>query len=114
MCSVGIVEIVTWPDIILSYEQPIHEGRAGRYQGVGCETGNEVEIRMRFRVTVSIGFVDGSCIDDIEFPVQASNEENARKQVTPEYIMTNVSDDWGPPIQHVTITKLEAYSHEGG
>jgi hypothetical protein len=33
--------------------------------------------------------------------VRAANESEARLQVTPDYIMENVSDDWGVPIRNI-------------
>ena len=61
-----------------------------------------------FRVTARIGFVNGSCKDDVRFKVYARDENDVRKQVTPEYIKTNVTDDWPMPIENVTILKVEA------
>jgi hypothetical protein len=61
---------------------------------------------MTFSVTVRIGFVNGSCIDGVQFAVSATDEEDVKRQVTSEYIMTHVSDDWGMPIAYVSITKL--------
>ena len=62
---------------------------------------------MTFRVLARIGFVNGSCTD-VPFNVQANDESEVRRLVTPEYIRTNVSDDWGVPIANVTVVKAEA------
>jgi hypothetical protein len=68
-----------------------------------CET----EKAMTFRVLARIGFVNGSDTD-VPFNVQANDEIEVRRLVTPEYIMNNVSDDWGVPIANVTVVKAEA------
>jgi hypothetical protein len=62
---------------------------------------------MTFRVLARIGFVNGSCMD-VPFNVQANEESEVKRQVTPEYVMENVSDDWGVPIANVTVVKAEA------
>ena len=51
--------------------------------------------------------VNGSCMD-VPFNVQANDESEVKRQVTPEYVMENVSDDWGVPIANVTVVKAEA------
>lgn len=62
---------------------------------------------MTFRVTVSLGFVDGSGMDLEEpFSVEGTSEDDMRSKVTPDFIMKNVSDDWGPPIETVRILKI--------
>jgi len=58
-----------------------------------------------FRVLARIGFVDGSDMD-VRFNLQANDENEVRRQVTPEYIRNNVSDDWGVPIATVTVVKV--------
>ena len=62
---------------------------------------------MTFRVLARIGFVNGSCMD-VPFNVQANDESEVKRQVTPEYVMENVSDDWDVPIANVTVVKAEA------
>ena len=62
---------------------------------------------MTFGVTARIGFVNGSCMD-VQFDVEANDESEVKRQVTPEYVMENVSDDWDAPIANVTIVKAEA------
>jgi hypothetical protein len=62
---------------------------------------------MTFKVLARIRFVNGSC-DDVTFNVQANDESEVERQVTPEYVMENVSDDWGVPIANVTVVKAEA------
>lgn len=44
---------------------------------------------------------------DVSFDVAAPDEQSLAEIVTPEYIMKNVSDDWGEPIQNVTIIKAD-------
>jgi hypothetical protein len=63
---------------------------------------------MTFRVLARIGFVNGSDMDVPPFNIQANDESEVRRTVTPEYIINNVSDDWGVPIAHVTVVKAEA------
>jgi hypothetical protein len=45
---------------------------------------------------------------DVPFIVRATDQSDLKQLVTPEYVMTNVSDDWGVPIANVTVLKAEA------
>jgi hypothetical protein len=65
---------------------------------------------MLFRVTVEIGFVNGSCSPEQTFNVRADDKEDVKKIVTPDYIRANVSDDWGVPIANITIVRADAIS----
>ena len=40
--------------------------------------------------------------------VRAIDKEDAKRQATPEYIMTNVSNDWGVPIRTVNVVRIDA------
>ena len=62
---------------------------------------------MRFRVTARIGFVNGSCTE-VPFNLRTEDEKDLKRLVTPDYVMTNVSDDWGVPIANVSVVKFEA------
>ncbi len=62
---------------------------------------------MTFRVLAGIGFVNGSCMD-VPFNVQENDESEVKRLVTPDYIMTNVGDDWGVPIANVSVLRAEA------
>jgi hypothetical protein len=62
---------------------------------------------MLFRVTVTIGFLDGSARPFV-FIMPAINEDDVREQVTREYVLTNLKHDWGKPIQDVIVVKAEA------
>jgi hypothetical protein len=46
----------------------------------------------------------------LEQTVYATDREALEKLITPDWIMENVSDDWGPPIQSVRIVSAEAVS----
>ena len=70
-------------------------------------TADNKTTMQRFQVIARIGFVNDSDMD-VPFTVRAQNEDEVRKLVTPDYVMTNVSDDWGVPIQHVTVLRIEA------
>ena len=63
---------------------------------------------MRFRVRVQLNFVDGSARDLAPFTVLAYRKESLREMITPDWIMENISDDWGPPIRSVRIIQAEA------
>ena len=61
---------------------------------------------MLFHVTVQIGLADGSCIDGISFNMHADDEDEVRKLATPELLMEQLSDYWGPPIASVAVLKI--------
>jgi hypothetical protein len=64
---------------------------------------------MMFRVTARIGLVNGSDMD-VEFSIRARDENDVTTQVTPQYVLTNVGNDWAAPIENVTVLKAEAIS----
>lgn len=68
------------------------------------DQANESDSRYLYRVRVTLGFADGSA-QDIPLTVWAKSREDLNAIITRDYIMKNVSDDWGPPIQNVTIVK---------
>lgn len=63
---------------------------------------------MLFQVKVRIGLVDGTCIDDVAFHVRAVDDTELRAKITRDYVLENVSDDWGRPITYVSIIQAEA------
>ena len=65
---------------------------------------------MFFQVEVQLSFIDGSASPPIRLEFQASDAESVTETITPDWIMENVSDDWGPPIQSVQILKIDAAS----
>jgi hypothetical protein len=66
-----------------------------------------------FLVRATLNFVNGSQSQPISFSVHAVNEFEARRTVTPDYIMENVSDDWGLPIQSVRVLGISAVKDAG-
>jgi hypothetical protein len=60
-----------------------------------------------FRVRATITLVNNGCME-VPFTVYGIDEDDVRKQVTPDYIMKSVSDDWGMPIRNVTILEVRA------
>jgi hypothetical protein len=44
---------------------------------------------------------------DIPFIVHGVDEADVRRQVTPDYIMENVTDDWPALIRNVTIRRAQ-------
>ena len=74
---------------------------------------NESEAQVRlFRVRARITLVDGGCMD-IPFNVYGTDPNDVRQQVTKDYIMTNVSDDWGMPIRNVKVLRVSAVKRAG-
>jgi hypothetical protein len=71
----------------------------------GGEKEKEVVMTL-FHVIVRLGFVNGSCIDDVSFTMQADDEDDVRNKATPEYIVEFVSNDWGLPIDNVTVMSI--------
>ena len=61
---------------------------------------------MLYRVKVRLGLVNGST-REISFDVRAKDKDALNAIVTRDYIMDNVSDEWGPPIENVTIVKAD-------
>ena len=62
---------------------------------------------MLFRVKAQLGFANGS-MQEILFNVRAEDKDSLKAIVTRDYIMQNVSNDWGLPIENVTIVKAFA------
>lgn len=60
-----------------------------------------------FLVVANLNFVNGSQSPAISFSVHAHDEPEARRLVTPDYIIDNVSDDWGVPMQSVKVSSVE-------
>lgn len=67
-----------------------------------------------FDVLATITLVNGECVDGVAFQVYAINEEDARQQVTLEYITKHVSDDWGMPTRNVTVVDIKRATVEVG
>jgi hypothetical protein len=65
-----------------------------------------------FRVKARITLVDGGYMD-IPFNVYGTDPNDVRQQVTKDYIMTNVSDDWGMPIRNVRVLRVSAVKRVG-
>jgi len=64
-----------------------------------------------FRVRYTLNFVNGDCSQPLSLKLNASSEDDAKRQVTREYILANVSDDWGVPIRNISITDVKAIGH---
>lgn len=60
-----------------------------------------------FRVRAELTFVNGDCSQPFSFPVEAEDKEDARRQATKDFIMQNVSDDWGVPIRSVRVLRVQ-------
>ena len=67
-----------------------------------------------FQVTVQIGLSDGSLLDDVSFMMHVENEDDVRTRVTPEFMMENLGDYWGPPIANVTVLKITKVHEQEG
>lgn len=50
---------------------------------------------MRFRVKLLLNFVDGSTMKLTPRTVRAANEQELRALITRDWVIANVSDDWG-------------------
>ncbi len=60
-----------------------------------------------FQVDVTITFVNNSCMD-VPFVAYGYDEDDVRRQITVDYVMRSVSDDWGMPIRNVTVLSVQA------
>jgi rRNA maturation endonuclease Nob1 len=60
-----------------------------------------------FRVRAELTFVNGDRSQPFSFAVEAEDKDDARRRVTKDYIMQNVSDDWGVPIRNVTVIRVQ-------
>lgn len=60
-----------------------------------------------FRVRARITFLNDDCMD-VPFTVCGIDEDDVRRQVTPDYIMNNFRDDSGTSVRNVTVLKVYA------
>ena len=65
----------------------------------------QTELMHHYRVKLRVYLVNDSYMD-VPITVQAESPKKIRARITPDWVMRNVNNDWGPPILSVTVERV--------